>query len=251
MPLRQVGGGSWDEYCYCCGLPFTSHTFEDDTYSLVHDRPLNQAELDILKENAKVIEPELHWLNSSIGLDSHHKMIFNLKSGGDMGDMFMEPNHRDPHAQEFYNDESTPHIFATGDIVAEMSAEDKDNQPIGLAIHSACAKVLEGAIKRPLKPSDELKLRRLKTGNSRNAGSCFKPYNDQFYSWADAALNEPLAFFKNPMSSPEQKARILSCTASFIKENKVKWHNFMTKRRSSGGKRSGSSSKRRTRKQLR
>jgi hypothetical protein len=215
------GGGSWDEYCYCCGLPFGIHHYsvEEDTYSLVEERKLIKAELKEIKETGPKITELMQWLNTSIGLDSHHNLIFKLKGGGDSGNMLMASKQNSPGAQRFYD--TIGRTFVTGDMVTEMAEEDKIDEGIGLAIHKACALVLEEAINRPLKPSDEAGLRAIKTGNARDDGPCFKPYNQQFYAWADALLNEPAVFFSDPSKNEARKAQILKCTASFIKAAKA------------------------------
>ena len=215
------GAGSWDEYCYCCGLPFGTHYYsiEEDKYSLLEERKLTKAELKEIKEEGPRVTALMKWLNNSIGLDSHHNLIFNLQGGGDSGNMLMAPKQDSPGSQEFYDNTAT--TFVTGDMVPEMLDDYKDSEGVGLAIHKACAEVLEEAIGRPLKPSDEAGLRAIKTGNARNAGPCFKPYNQQFFAWADALLNESTPFFSDPTKSENRKAQILACTASFIQGAKA------------------------------
>jgi len=216
------GAGSWDEYCYCCGLPFGTHYYsvEEDNYSLVEERKLTKAELKEIKEEGPRVTALMQWLNTSIGLDSHHNLIFNLMGGGDSGNMLMASKQDSPGSQDFYDNNAS--TFVTGDMVPEMANNDKSNEGVGLAIHKACAAVLEEAIKRPLKPSDETALRALKTGNARNAGPCFKPYNQQFYAWSDALLNESTPFFSDPTKNETHKAQILQCTAAFIEASTVK-----------------------------
>ena len=216
------GAGSWDEYCYCCGLPFGTHYYsvEEDNYSLLEERKLTKAELKEIKEEGPRVTALMKWLNNSIGLDSHHKLIFNLQGGGDSGNMLMAPKQDSPGSQEFYD--TVASTFVTGDMVPEMLDEYKETEGVGLAIHKACALVLEEAIGRPLKPSDEQSLRALKTGNARNASPCFKPYNQQFFAWADALLNESTPFFSDPTINENRKAQILACTAAFIETAKVK-----------------------------
>ena len=229
------GAGSWDEYCYCCGLPFSTHYFdpEDDNYSVVEERKLTKDELKEIKEEGPRVTALTKWLNTSIGLDSHHNLIFDLQGGGDSGNMIMTPKQSSPGSQTFYDNVS--HTFVTGDMVPEMSEGDKDNEGVGLAIHKACAQVLEEAIGRPLKPSDEVALRALKTGNARNASPCFKPYNQQFYAWTDALLNESTPFFSDPTKNENHRTQILACTASFLATKGGK----SNKKRSRKSKRNG------------
>jgi hypothetical protein len=211
------GAGSWDEYCYCCGLPFSPHYFEpeEDIYSLVEERKLTKGELKEVKAEGPRVTALTQWLNKSIGLDSQHNLIFNIEGGGDSGNMIMAAKQDSPGSQTFYDNVSS--TFVTGDMVPEMSNADKEHEGVGLAIHKACAQVLEDAIGRPLKPSDEQALRALKTGNARNASPCFKPYNQQFYAWTDALLNESTPFFSDPTKNENRRTQILACTASFIK----------------------------------
>jgi hypothetical protein len=211
------GGGSWDEYCYCCGLPFDTHYYsvEEDNYSFLEERKLTKDELKEIKAEGPTVTALTKWLRESIGLDSHHNLIFDLQGGGDSGNMLMAAKQSNPGSQDFYENISS--TFVTGDMVPEMSTGDKDGEGIGLAIHKACATVLEEAIKRPLKPSDEHALRALKTGNARNSSPCFKPYNQQFYAWTDALLNESTPYFSDPTKNETRKTQILACTASFIK----------------------------------
>lgn len=233
------GGGSWDEYCYCCGLPFDTHYYsvEEDNYSLLEERKLTKDELKEIKAEGPKVTALTKWLRNSIGLDSHHNLIFNIEGGGDSGNMLMAAKQDTPGSQDFYDNISS--TFITGDMVPEMSTDDKDGEGVGLAIHKACAQVLEEAIKRPLKPSDEQALRALKTGNARDASPCFKPYNQQFFAWSDALLNESTPFFSDPTKNETRRAQILACTAAFIQGAKA------------GGKRSSISNKKRSRKSKR
>ena len=156
------GGGSWDEYCYCCGLPFS------------YDYPEGNANTRKVAEVEKCVS----WIHTSVGLDSFHNVLFELGRGSDMGEMRMKPKHAYPGAQELYD--MSNKIFTTGEAV------DMDDSLRGLAIHKDCARVLETAIGRPLKPSDEKLLRQFqKPSESRNGGACFSRYNQQMYSWED------------------------------------------------------------------
>ena len=211
------GAGSWDEYCYCCGLPFSkpSLTSKEHNYSLLEDRKLSKNELNQINSEGPSIESLTGWLNESIGLASYHNLRFNLNNGGDTGDMFMSKTQTNPGAKAFYNDSTR--IFITGDMVAEMSDEYKDDSAIGIAIHRACAEILEEAIGRSLVPADEKAIRALKTGNARSDGLCLTEYNQQFFAWSDAVINEPASFFSDPTKNAERKQQILLCAASFIK----------------------------------
>lgn len=215
------GGGSWDEYCYCCGLPFGTHYYsvEEDNYSILEERKLTKEELKEIKAEGPTVTAMTKWLSKSIGLDSHHNLIFNIEGGGDSGNLLMAAKQDSPGSQEFYDNVAS--TFVTGDMVPEMSEGDKDGEGVGLAIHAACAQVLEEAIGRPLNPSDELALRAIKTGNARNASPCFKPYNQQFYAWSDALLNESTPFFSDPTKNEKRKAQILVCTDVFIQGAKT------------------------------
>lgn len=235
------GAGSWDEYCYCCGLPFGTHYYsvEEDNYSMLEERKLTKEELKEIKAEGPTVTAMTKWLSKSIGLDSHHNLIFNIEGGGDSGNLLMAAKQDSPGSQDFYD--NTASTFVTGDMVPEMSERDKDGEGVGLAIHAACAQVLEEAINRPLKPSDEAALRALKAGNARDANPCFKPYNQQFYGWADALLNESTPFFSDPTKNEKRKAQILACTAPFIAStmtggNKKQKRNSKTKRNGKNGR---------------
>lgn len=214
MPSRrQVAGGSWDEYCYCCGLPF-GYGFDPENNSLSDGTKLTAEQKAIISGKMGAVEASSQWLSSSIGLDSFNKVIFELGNGGDIGDMFMKTVHPYPGAQEIYDEGS--HIFSTGEIASMM--DDDDDSPRGLAIHKDCAAVIESTIGRALKPEDEKKLRAInKPGiESRDDGVCFSKYNDQFYTWTDAVLNEPVSFFASPKTDASQRARFLECNSKFI-----------------------------------
>jgi len=219
MPSRrQVAGGSWDEYCYCCGLPF-GYGFDPESTNLSNGTKLTAEQKAIISGKMASVEESTHWLSTSIGLDSFNKVIFELGNGGDIGDMFMKTVHPYPGAQEIYDEGA--HIFSTGEIATMM--DDDDDSPRGLAIHKDCAAVIERAIGRALKPEDEKKLREInKPGDdSRDDGVCFNKYNDQFYTWTDAVLNEPVSFFASPKTDAGQRARLLECNSKLIAALKV------------------------------
>jgi hypothetical protein len=209
----HIGGGSWDEYCYCCGLPFM-FGFEAENRNLADGSKLSEEQYKQVSGKEAELEKTTKWILKSIGLDSHNKVIFELGRGGDIGHMFMEKVHRYPGAQAIYDEGST--IFISGEIATMM--EEDDDSPQGLAIHKDCAAVIETAIGRPLKPEDEKKIREINkpSEDSRDDGPCFKKYNEQFYTWTDAVLNEPLTFFASPKSDAAQRARILACNAKLI-----------------------------------
>jgi len=204
------GAGSWDGCCYCCSLPFSAHDFsvDEDNYSLLEGRRLNKQELARIESEGPVIAERTKWLNESVGLDSYHNVKFNLESGGDSGDMFMSKKQMYPGAQALY--EESRGIFLTGDAVTNGA---KEKSAGGLAIHKACAQVLEEAIGRPLKPADEVALRSLKKAN---AGACFGKYNMQDFAWPDALLNEPISFFSDPTKNATRKMQILACVKPFL-----------------------------------
>lgn len=204
------GGGSWDEYCYCCGLPF-SYDFDPETY--ISENNTNKTnQRTILAEKNMEVETSIAWLHTSIGLDSFHDMIFELGRGSDMGEMRMKPQHTYPGAQELYAISNK--LFTTGEGVNGMNEENLR----GLAIHKDCVHVLEKAIGRPLKPSDETLLRRFQqpSEEGRNDGACFTKYNQQMYNWAEALLHEPVSFFASPRTDEAQRHRVLSCNSEFI-----------------------------------
>ena len=209
---RHAGGGSWDEYCYCCGLPFTFSLSEDDMY-LSDGTKLTSAGQRTIADKAKSLEKVAGWLKSNIGLDSTNNVIFELGGSFDMGEMMMNKVQPYPGAQEIYDEGG--HIFTGGEL-AYMNED--DDGPKGLAIHKACAAVIQKAIGRDLKPSDEKLLREFqKPGDeTRDDGPCFNKYNQQFYEWTDAALNEPVSFFASPLADAAQRERILACNSKFI-----------------------------------
>jgi len=203
------GGGSWDEYCYCCGLPF-SYDFDPEEHTNT------KSTKKFLVEKNKEVEKCVAWIHTSIGLDSFHNAIFDLGRGSDMGEMRMKSKHAYPGAQELYDASST--IFTTGEGVGM-----NDESLHGLAIHKDCARVLETAIGRPLKPSDEVLLRRFqKSEESRNGGACFSKYNQQMYSWTEALIEEPVSFFASPLKDDTQRDRILTCNSKLIAAAKMK-----------------------------
>jgi len=209
---RHTGGGSWDEYCYCCGLPFSVGLNEDDVY-LSDGSKATAAQQKTIAEKAKSIEKVASWLKSNVGLDSTNNVIFELGGGFDMGEMMMNKVQPYPGAQEIYD--AGGHIFVGGELA--YMGNDND-EPKGLAIHKDCAAVIEKAIGRTLKPSDEKLLREFqKPGDeTRDDGPCFNKYNQQFYEWTDAALNEPVSFFASPAVDATQRERILACNSKFI-----------------------------------
>lgn len=214
MPSRrQVAGGSWDEYCYCCGLPY-NFGFDLEDERLSDGTKLSAEQKSLISGKAASVEKASTWLTNSIGLDSYNKVIFELGPGGDIGDMFMKKVQTYPEAQAIY--EEGAHIFSTGEIASTMNED--DDSPRGLAIHKDCAAVLESAIGRSLKPEDEKKLRELNRpgDESRNDGACFSKYNEQFYAWTDAVLNESASFFASPKTDAGQKARFLECNSKLI-----------------------------------
>jgi len=209
---KMRGAGSWDEYCYCCGLPF-SFGYDSENIYLSSGKP-NASALHTILEKGEQVGKSIQWITNNIGLDSSNNLLFELGRGSDMGNMLIKKQQPYPGAQEIYDNGA--HIFVTGEL-ANM-----EDGPRGLAIHKDCATVLEEALGRSLKPSDELALRRFqKPGNNRrNDGSCFHPYNQQFYEWADALYKEPVAFFASPLSNTTQRNRILQCNSAFLSSAK-------------------------------
>lgn len=209
---RYTGGGSWDEYCYCCGLPFAVGLNDDDVY-LSDGSKATAAQQKTIAEKAKSIEKVASWLTSNVGLDSTNNVLFELGGGFDMGEMMMKKVQPFPGAQEIYD--TGGHIFVGGELA--YMGNDND-EPKGLAIHKDCAAVIQKAIGRDLKPSDEKLLREFqKPGDeTRDDGPCFNKYNQQFYEWTDAALNEPVSFFASPVVDAAQRERILACNSKFI-----------------------------------
>jgi hypothetical protein len=171
-------------------------------------------QFNTITEKVRTLEQAASWLDSSIGLDSSHNVVFELSGGGDMGEMVIMEDQPYPGAQKIYNEGNR--IFISGDM-AYIIGNDND-EPKGLAIHSDCATVLQKAIGRALEPNDEKLLREFqKPGDERrDDGPCFNKYNQQFYEWTDAALNEPVSFFASPLVEATQRERILACNSKFI-----------------------------------
>jgi hypothetical protein len=212
------GGGSWDEYCYCCGLPFMFN-FDPDNIYLSDGSELSEAQQRQVSGKTDALEKSTKWILNSIGLDSYNKVIFTLGRGGDIGEIVIDKIQSDPGAQQIYDEGER--IFTTGEIATMML--EGDESPRGLAIHNDCAAVIESAIGRPLKPEDEKQFRKLlkPSDDHRNDGPCFKPYNGQFYTWTDAVLNEEMSFFASPLQESTQRARILACNSKLIAALKI------------------------------
>jgi hypothetical protein len=86
---RFLGGCSWDEYCYCCGLPF-SFGFDLENKYLADGREITSEEKKVISGKAAQVERAAKWILESVGLDSYNNVIFNLNSGGDIGEIFMK-----------------------------------------------------------------------------------------------------------------------------------------------------------------
>jgi hypothetical protein len=216
----QYGGGSRQEYCFCCGFPFVGFHHETSPENIFISpngsndyRKLTEAEREKIAAKSAIVEKQTAWLGKSIGLDSVNNIIFDLGPGADNGYMFLEPLQIYPNAHTLVNKEGI-----SGFTTDLSSLAEKDGSPSGLAIHKHCAVVLQNAIKRELRPSDENLLRhhaKKTKGTLIIESPCFSKYNDQFFSWYDAMLDDSVSF-ASPLIDERQKTRIEHCNATMI-----------------------------------
>lgn len=212
MPHNHKGGGSWDEYCYCCGYPFYFEgSVPGDT---ITEDPKKAAALEKeISKRANAIKGQIKWLVNSIGLDSKHDLIFALASGSDAGMVDMEQKQPSAEAQKMYS--KGGHVFITGDRAKTLS--ESNDSPCGLAIHKDCAAVLEKEIGRKLVPSDETILWKIKKPNPKKpANFCNKKYTGQMFEWGKALLDNKFSF-ASPLADKKHGASFLKCNASLIK----------------------------------
>jgi hypothetical protein len=208
---KQTGGGSWEEYCYCCGLPFYFGGFDIYRMNEISDDPEVEAALkkEILA-NAKALKGKVQWLEKSNGFDSEKDLIFSLGIGSDSGNVEMEKKQPSVATQKVYD--SGEHLFVTGDGIS-----DTDKSPRGLAIHKDCVAVLEKAIGRKMVPSDEILIRKIQKPNRGKVGNqCTSKYSEQFFAWEKALLDKKFNF-ASPLADKKQQGRVLKCMSKVIK----------------------------------
>jgi hypothetical protein len=217
MSIIQSGGGSWDEYCYCCGLPF----YSGNSY-LAED----SADKKKILDKAKSMKSQLKWLEKSIGLDSTNNLLFALGTGGDTGDMEMDKKQPSSDAQKRGS------IFRTGDGFSGISSD----IPHGLAIHKDCVSVIESAVGRKLVPNDEVLIRKIQRPDPKKvSGRCYTKYNEQFFPWDKVLLDENYSLV-SPLLDKGQRDRILKCNSKLIKALMKKSGNQTRKNKNKGRK---------------
>jgi hypothetical protein len=222
---QYSGGGSWDEYCYCCGLPFypvVLHLDEDPSITSEDKRKI--------QDKASSIKKQIKWLEKSIGLDSTNNLLFALGTGGDTGDMTMDKKQPSSTAQEIYeNNKKRGYIFNTGDAYSSEN-------PHGLAIHKDCVSVIESAIGRKLIPNDEILIRKIQRPNTKSvSGLCHTKYNEQFFPWEKVLLDDNFSL-ASPLVDKGQKDHILKCNSKLIKVLIKKSGNTTRKNKEKGRK---------------
>lgn len=206
---HQNGGGSWDEYCYCCGFPFY-YRLHVEAEELSDDPTRGAALVKEASNRAKAVKAQLGWLQKSVGFDSKHGLIFALGMGSDAGIMAFEKKQPSGEAQKMLNKAGTD--FSTGERVATLLQN--DDGPRGVAIHTVCAQLLEKEIGRKLVASDEIIIRKIKKPDPKNyPKNCKTKYSAQFFEWPKAFLDKKFSF----ASPSSNRASFLKCNAKLIK----------------------------------
>jgi hypothetical protein len=168
------GGGSYDEYCPLCGLPFslaTVHKFKVD----------------------------VEWLFENVGFDKELGLKFNLGSYDDYGRLdFSDEQTRAAHTEI---DKLKKKKFK---VITQSGPMEREEYPIqGYVFHKACLKVYERASGLV---TDTTNVEEVLT-----AAGCSHPYQEQFYEWETAIETEGDDFFESPLVSIDAKNYILEC----------------------------------------
>lgn len=208
------GGGSWDEYCPFCAFPYGFGYNSDDTYLSDERRDLTAEEINIVNEKAERFESVAVWMSSSIGIDKVNNLIFNLTVGGNEGDIRMNKIQPSKEALNLMKKRS---IFTSGEAAFNYDDDERKGRPSGWAVHKDCATIIENAIGRKLKPSDE----DIITKHAVPSKRCSK-WSDQFYDYPTMILREDVSFVESPLVSDQQRKRILKCSMNFIDAVTVK-----------------------------
>lgn len=194
--IKQMGGGSWEEVCYCCGFPMSS-TSPD---SVEYFDELTEEEKE--KMRTELEQTDLSWMDQNIGFDYDKDLVFLLGAYDDYGELSITDEVQSPETEE-YLVESGETTFFTGEFVNY-----EEDITYGIAIHRTCAQILEEAIGRPLVGAD---------------GDTLMGYGlrdqDQFFDWGGAFKEFGVDFFKNPLENEEFRRRVLEDSmAGFINE---------------------------------
>lgn len=208
------GGGSWDEYCPFCAFPYGFSYNSDDTYLSDERRDLTAEEINIVNEKAERFESVAEWMGSSIGIDKVNNLIFNLTVGGNEGEIRMDKIQPSKEALKLMKKRS---IFTSGEATFNYDDDERKGRPSGWAVHKDCATIIENAIGRKLKPSDE----DIITKHAVPSKRCSK-WSDQFYDYPTMILREDISFVESPLVSNQQRNRILKCSRDFIDAVTVK-----------------------------
>ncbi len=191
----QVGGGSWEEVCYCCGFAMnaTSPDNVEDFFDLTDEE---KAEIKQKLENV-----DLSWMDKNIGYDTENGLVFLLGPYWDYGEVQISDEEQSQDVKDFLASHPDEKTFFTGEF-------HNDQVIHGIAIHRVCGEIIEQEIGRKLIASD---------------GDIILEYGcrdeDQFFDWGKIFKRHGVEFFSSPKENPEFRARILNeCMGAFIEE---------------------------------
>jgi hypothetical protein len=191
------GGGSWEEYCTCCGLPMALRQISSFN-NIGPDFNVKKKE-KVLDE---VSELSADWMTSNIGLDYYHNLKFNLRAYDDYGRVRLSDD-QEQDAEAFLKKVADKDFFHIGSFKAASG---------GVALHKDCLSVIETEIGREITPEDGLLLSKLAKPS--------KQYQDQSYQWELALIGKGHTYFENPVINNRCMKRVLIANAEFIKKAK-------------------------------
>jgi hypothetical protein len=174
MPYQR-GGGSWDEYCSLCGLPFyglddieNNNSNSNNSNSHIH------------------IDADTAWLDNAIGYCLNTRVPMQLSDYDGSGVMSTKED------DEFHIANSSDDMFAEEDHY-------------GYAFHKDCVKVYESTGARiTVENSKEINDGCYEENNS---------YQDQYFRWAKAYKKKGAQYFASPLVSASTRRRVLTCAS--------------------------------------
>lgn len=170
---RQKAGGDWQSYCAACGKPLINRGLKGE-----------------IKKAAK-------WLNKNVGIDSVHDLIVNLGVDSMFGTCHILKAQSKVAKNKLAALDKAGVIEDISDFVLERETDfDPETQIGGIAVHSACWKILQR--------------------NGLDVNSCRdeSKYKGQDYNWK-LALSEDDVHYISPAENKQNERKLIeNCSSS-------------------------------------
>jgi hypothetical protein len=186
MPIKQHGGGEWDETCKLCMLPFNIPYY-------VYEEP----------STSKLRNVNLSWLEKGLGFDEKTHKIMNIENYNSFG--------------KFYIEDVSDKKFTSNQLISWENADDNAYGPV---FHKDCINFIEKQLKKPITYDYGVQIYE-NVKDSPDGGQFYG--GGQFYDWEKAVKKEGTAYFNSPMdkNGAKTRKRINSRLSAWLAEKKL------------------------------